>query len=800
MSEFVMPKRPRGRPKSKPANKKIFKRPKGRPKKSESAKTNAVKTTVIFNWTRQAKEQIVINRGGRGSSKSVSVAQLLVEYFFTIPNIRILILRKTQPSLRISVIPLIYGLIDSYNLRSRIIEEKVDRNIWSPVKGLIHFGGLDDPEKVKCFHPDTDILTKDGFKSIKEVKKGDIVASVNPQTFETSYFPITEMYQYFYKGEMVSPVSETGVRNPYTNFCVTPEHKMLVYSKRSLDYYHKGDGKGRWRWKEAGTLPLYDGGNYSIPVSSKWDIGDKPDIFEIPKNNWNDIQGGKKNKNGKKPTVFPIIPWLKFFGWYISEGCTDGNMTTLISQKKPEGVKRLLDDLKDFPINYKYSKTTGQATIYSKDLNHYLKRFGDCYSKFIPRDILNLHPSLLKYLLESLIAGDGRKESSTHWVYSTSSKQLSEDICELGVKLGFSVSIKEGSPKFSYKGKVRTGKPCWHISLVKREKSSLVRTTRIPYEGMVYCPTVEPYHTVITRYKGKVSISGQSSDWNIIWCEEATEFTYEDFINLKMLLRSPVRNNIRNKIYMSLNPIDEYHFIKEKILNNSSEDVVDIHSTYLHNPFLTDDYRQTIESLQYQNQNFYRIFALGEWGRLEHLIYSNWESVPFLYDKGQEIYGLDFGFVNPTALVRVQVDDKDIGVEEKLYESGLTNQTLIQRLGQLIPLEKRGHSIIYADSEDLNRIQEIRESGFWIVPVTKGPNSVVSGINYLKSCRIHITQGSDNLIKEIRGYSNKVDKNGRVYEEPVKFADHLMDAMRYAVFSFHKEGRDSPESSFFKSV
>jgi phage terminase large subunit len=440
MSEFVMPKRPRGRPKSKPANKKIFKRPKGRPKKSESAKTNAVKTTVIFNWTRQAKEQIVINRGGRGSSKSVSVAQLLVEYFFTIPNIRILILRKTQPSLRISVIPLIYGLIDSYNLRSRIVEEKVDRNIWSPVKGLIHFGGLDDPEKVK------------------------------------------------------------------------------------------------------------------------------------------------------------------------------------------------------------------------------------------------------------------------------------------------------------------------------------------------------------------------SSDWNIIWCEEATEFTYEDFINLKMLLRSPVRNNIRNKIYMSLNPIDEYHFIKEKILSNSSEDVVDIHSTYLHNPFLSNDYRQTIESLQYQNQNFYRIFALGEWGRLEHLIYSNWESVPFLYDKGQEIYGLDFGFVNPTALVRVQVDDKDIGVEEKLYESGLTNQTLIQRLGQLIPLEKRGHSIIYADSEDLNRIQEIRESGFWIVPVTKGPNSVVSGINYLKSCRIHITQGSDNLIKEIRGYSNKVDKNGRVYEEPVKFADHLMDAMRYAVFSFHKEGRDSPESSFFKSV
>jgi len=38
---------------------------------------------------------------------------------------------------------------------------------------------------------------------------------------------------------------------------------------------------------------------------------------------------------------------------------------------------------------------------------------------------------------------------------------------------------------------------------------------------------------------------------------------------------------------------------------------------------------------------------------------------------------------------------------------------------------------------------------------------------------MRITNDSDNIIKEIRGYSHKTDKNGRVLEEPVKFNDHL---------------------------
>ena len=747
-----------------------------KPIEKKNPSVTPIGTTLVFYLNRTSNAQIVLNRGGARSSKSYSITQLLIEWFFTIPKIKILMLRKWQPSLRLSVKPLVWEIIDSYNLRHKVTEVKQDMNLWSHRKGLIHMGGLDEPEKIKCFHPDTEILTQDGFRSITEVKKGDVVISVHPETFQANYYPISEMHEYYYKGVMVSPSSETGKRFPYTNFSVTPEHNMLVYSKRSLKYKHREGRVGCWRFKKAGNLPLYND-DYSIPVSCKWDVGGVPDFYEIPRVDWNEMKGGEKNKNGKKTTVFPIIPWLKFFGWYISEGCVDGDKTVNISQKKGAGVVQLLDDLKDFPIKYKYSEKFGYANLYSKDLVAYLKQFGDCYSKFIPRKILNLHPSLLKHLFNALIAGDGRRESNIRLSYSTSSKQLADDICEIGIKLGYSVSVRENEAKFTYKGVLKKGHLYWMISFIEKEKASIVKTTRIPYEGMVYCPTVEPYHTVVTRHKGKVIISGQSSDWNIIWMEEATEFTYEDFVTLKLRLSTPTYEFMRNKIFLSFNPIDEYHWIKTKIVDEKTEDFVDIHSNYLYNPFLARDYVQTIEMIQYQDPNYWRIFGEGEWGKLENVIYNNWSIVPYL-PEGEKIFGLDFGFVNPTALVQLNVDGFEVGVQQKIYRTGLTNQDLIRELHSIMTKEEKEQCPIYADSAEPQRIEELNREGFWVIPANK---SVKDGIDYVKRCRMRITNDSDNIIKEIRGYSHKTDKNGRVLEEPVKFNDHGLDAIRYGL-------------------
>jgi phage terminase large subunit len=55
---------------------------------------------------------------------------------------------------------------------------------------------------------------------------------------------------------------------------------------------------------------------------------------------------------------------------------------------------------------------------------------------------------------------------------------------------------------------------------------------------------------------------------------------------------------------------------------------------------------------------------------------------------------------------------------------------------------------------------------------------------------VEIHSSAANLIREIRTYKYREDRSGRVYDEPVKFNDHAMDAMRYAAYSHFGQRRD----------
>jgi phage terminase large subunit len=88
---------------------------------------------------------------------------------------------------------------------------------------------------------------------------------------------------------------------------------------------------------------------------------------------------------------------------------------------------------------------------------------------------------------------------------------------------------------------------------------------------------------------------------------------------------------------------------------------------------------------------------------------------------------------------------------------------------------------IYADAARPDTIEEIFRAGF---NIHKADKSVWDGIQKVKSYKIYITRRSTNVIKEIRSYKWKVDKNGKSLEEPVKFLDDAMDALRYAVWNY----------------
>jgi len=280
----------------------------------------------------------------------------------------------------------------------------------------------------------------------------------------------------------------------------------------------------------------------------------------------------------------------------------------------------------------------------------------------------------------------------------------------------------------------------------------------------------------------------KSSDWSYIWMEEATEFTYRDFMLLKTRLRTKSTDKVKNQMYLSFNPVDESHWIKTELLDKRMPGVGEIHSTYMDNPFLDDDYIADLEEMIRQDRNFHRIYTLGEWGKLDNLIYSNWDVVPDLWpeDVHDSIYGIDFGYNAPSVLVQIGIKEKDVYEKQLIYKDHLTNQMFIEEMKRLIPVPFRKRSF-YADSAEPDRIEEIKKAGFNIKPANK---KVKEGIDFIKMLRVHISESSGDIIKEKRSYSWRTDKKGTVLDEPVGFLDHAQDAERYGIYTHLRGSKD----------
>lgn len=281
----------------------------------------------------------------------------------------------------------------------------------------------------------------------------------------------------------------------------------------------------------------------------------------------------------------------------------------------------------------------------------------------------------------------------------------------------------------------------------------------------------------------------KSTEWNYIWFEEADEFTFNDFKTMKLYLSAKTKKEM-NMVYISFNPVDEFSWLKTEVVDSTNYDFEEIVSTYKDNvQNLNKETIEGIERLSEQDENFYRIYALGQWGKLEHLVYNNWEMYNQPFPEFDDyIYGLDFGFNNPSALLKIGFKDKQVCEEELLYESYLTNEMLIERMKKIIPLEDRETKYVFADSSEPDRIEEIRNAGFLVYPMSKEKGSVVKGIDVVKSQGTIKIKG-DNLLKEKRSYSWKVDKKTDkiIDDNPVKFNDHLMDAERGALYTYNKE-------------
>jgi phage terminase large subunit len=139
------------------------------------------------------------------------------------------------------------------------------------------------------------------------------------------------------------------------------------------------------------------------------------------------------------------------------------------------------------------------------------------------------------------------------------------------------------------------------------------------------------------------------------------------------------------------------------------------------------------------------------------------------------IYGIDFGFSHPTALVKVwySTDKKEAFIEEEIYASNLTSDGLINEMNRL-NIDKS--ALILADYARPEMIASMREAGYKVVEADK---SVQAGINSVRRFKITISHNALNIKKENELYKYK--KIGdTITDEPIKKYDDLCDAIRYA--------------------
>lgn len=254
-------------------------------------------------------------------------------------------------------------------------------------------------------------------------------------------------------------------------------------------------------------------------------------------------------------------------------------------------------------------------------------------------------------------------------------------------------------------------------------------------------------------------IRGRKRD--IGWCNEANELWFEDFQQLNM--------RTEEKLIFDYNPSDSSSWLYKL----PEEESVLIKSTYRDNPFLPESIKRQIEDLKRTDEALYQIYALGEKAISKSNIYNNWT---FLGRKPQRfqsyVYGLDFGYNHPTALIRVYWSDGDIWIEPVIYESYLTTSELIEKFKQL-EIEKTVD--ILADYSRPEIIAELQNAGY---NVNNANKSVKMGINFVKTFGVYC-QEDEALKKEYENYKWK--KVGDIItEEPVKLYDDAMDAVRYA--------------------
>lgn len=254
----------------------------------------------------------------------------------------------------------------------------------------------------------------------------------------------------------------------------------------------------------------------------------------------------------------------------------------------------------------------------------------------------------------------------------------------------------------------------------------------------------------------------------------------------------------RIRVFIDYNPTAPF-WAHEKLIGTTPEGndlyatVQLIISDHRHNPFLSEKDHARTENIK--DPELWKVYARGITGNLQGIIYPGWKQIPdkdFPWNEDGYFGGLDFGYTSdPTAGVKLVKIANSIFVHELCYDTAMP----ARKVKSLLAANgfKDTEKPVYCEHDpdmirQLRMINENEKDDYSIMAIAarKGPGSIYAGILKVNEYQVFYTASSKNIKYERDKYMFlKDEETGRITNVPTEVDNHLMDAIRYAIYSHY---------------
>ena len=250
-----------------------------------------------------------------------------------------------------------------------------------------------------------------------------------------------------------------------------------------------------------------------------------------------------------------------------------------------------------------------------------------------------------------------------------------------------------------------------------------------------------------------------------------------------------------SRLVGTCNPDSPVHPIKTQFLDNPDKEYAyGLHFEIDDNPSLDEKIKRDLKT-KYTGL-FYQRYIQGLWVQAEGAIFSDFDRQTHVLPRApgcaQQFYvGIDYGAQNPFAAVMIGYRsdhsprfwvEKEFYWDPKKTFRQKTNSEFADDIERFID----GYNVrgLYLDPSAESFSVELKRRK---IRCLEAENDVFPGItftaNLISNHQLKVLDTCPNLIREMESYCWDSKKAARGIEEPIKTADHAVDALRYALFT-----------------